>query len=511
MTQPIRSILVVGGGTAGWMTAALLRQAVPADACAITLIESPAVGTIGVGEATVPPLIQYLAAVGLDEADFMARCSATFKLGIRFVDWVRPGREVWHPFGSSGGWIDGIPLFHHWLRARQEGVAVADYHDYALQAVLGDAGRGPRPLDGDSEVTRQGGYAYHLDAAAFAACLAEISVPRGVRHLQDEVTAVDTDEGGCIRRVITEAHGSLAADLYIDCTGFRGLLLGQALGEPWESWSDRLLCDRAAVVAAPAMPAPPASTAAVAREGGWVWRIPLTGRTGCGYVYSSSHVDDDTAARTVLEIAGVSGGAAEPRFLPMRIGRRRRFWVVNCVAICLAAGFVEPLESTGLFLIQRGIELLAGSYFPDTGFAPALAERYNARMGEVMTEIRDFIILHYLLSARDDTPFWRDSRGVAVPESLGERLALYDQTALVEPLPGALFRETSWYAVLAGFGRFPERPRAEAAYSRLEAVSDVLARIRRQHRERARTYPAHGDLLRHLTRPAAPPGTAPRT
>lgn len=495
MESTIRNIVIVGGGTAGWMTAALLNRYLPATKCTITLVESSDIGTIGVGEATVPPLVGFLRLIGVDERVFLRACHASYKLGIKFVDWLRPGMELWHPFGPVGGSIDRLALFHHWLRlSRADGEALP-YTAYSLQATLGELGKSPRSRDAASPVIESGAYAYHLDAGAFAEYLKHVATHRGVRHVVDNVRRVLVDERGFIAGLETEHHGPLRAELYIDCSGFAGLLIERALGDPWQSWSGQLLVDRAMALPLPYEGAMAPYTRATALSAGWVWRIPLSHRVGCGYVYSSRFVGEEAALVEFARHIGADPARVEPRKLRMRIGRRTHFWVKNCVAIGLSAGFLEPLESTGLFLIQGGIERLL-DLFPDRGFDPAAIRLYNAQMGAAYEEVRDFIVLHYLLTQRDDSEFWRANAAMAPPASLAETLEYYDANGAVNWDHHMLFGETSFYAIAAGFGRLPRRHSARADYSDEVKVRGIFDAIREKHVEVARALPSHADYIR---------------
>lgn len=494
--RALRSILIVGGGASGWMTATLLNRYLPPGKCAITLVESPDIGILGVGEATVPPMVGYLRVAGIDETEFFRACHATYKVGIQFADWRRPGEALWHPFGVIGGSIDRLPLFHHWLRARREEGGTLPYSAYSVQAVAGDALKAPRPYGGRSPITDPGAYAYHLDAREFAAYLRRIATHRGVQHLEDTVRGATLDADGVIAGIETQGHGRLEADLYIDCSGFSGLLIEGALAEPWESWSDRLLCDRALAQPEPLDSRLPPYTRSTALSAGWAWHIPLSHRTGAGYVYASSFLDDDSALRELARHLGRAPETLEPRLLRMRVGRRARFWVGNCVAIGLAGGFLEPLESTALFLVQGGIERLL-DLLPDRGMDPAAAARYNALMGAAYDEVRDFVLLHYLLNGRDEA-FWRASRAVPVPGSLAGTLALYDATGTVDWERHFLFGETSFYAIAAGFGRLPARYAPRADFSESAKVGEILATIRRRHESLAGSLPAHAEYIARL-------------
>jgi tryptophan 7-halogenase len=498
----LRSIVVVGGGTAGWMTAAALSQWLDPQRVRITLVESPEIGSVGVGEATVPSIVGFLRWLKADEAEFMRACHASWKLAIRFDDWQRPGSRAWHPFGPVGGTINGRPVFQHWLRATLRGAESRPFTSLSLQACMAEAGKAPcglAPELRETVVTRSGAYAYHLDAGAFAGWLRERSVKRGVHHVADRVTGAEPDGQGGIARVLTAAHGTLEADLFVDCSGFNGLLAERALDDPWIDWGERLLCDRAVVMPLPEDAVKAPYTLSAAQEAGWIWRIPLAHRVGSGYVYASRFVDDERAADTLLRFHAPRQGLQPPRVLRMRVGRRTQFWRGNCVAIGLAAGFVEPLESTGLFLIQRGIELL-GECLPAPRIEPELRRLYDERMGEAMDEVRDFIVLHYLLSEREDTPFWRAARAVEPGDSLRRRLARYDALGQVDDRGHALFAEASWHAICAGFGRLPRAALPAAELSDFDGALQVLAKIRAQNEGLVGALPPHEAMLAALRR-----------
>jgi tryptophan halogenase len=505
MQNSIRSVLIVGGGTAGWMTAAYLNRFLDPAKCQVTLVESADLGTIGVGEATVPPLVAYLRLLGVDENDFLVQCNASYKLGIKFTGWLGGTESFWHPFGQNGGTIDGVPVFHHWLREQRAGREPAPYAAYTPQMVLGEMNRAPRSPSQETVITQQGAYAFHLDAKAFANYLMRLATFRGVHHLVDNVSEVALDDQGMIATVRTQKGRTLSADLYIDCSGFAGLLIEQALGDKHIDWSKTLLCDRAVVLQVPSHGPMTPYTRATALSAGWAWRIPLAHRTGSGYVYSSHHLSEEAAAQELVAHMGQDADAVTPGHLKMRVGRREHFWVRNCVAVGLAAGFLEPLESTGIFLIQKSIELLL-SHFPDRGFSPALAREYNARLGAVYEEMRDFILLHYLLNQRNEA-FWKTSRAVLVPPSLAHTLDYYDRTGLVDWQNPALFHEPSFYSIAAGMGRLPQTGHAMAAYADSAGVGRALDSIKAANFSLAQAMPDHADLIAtlHASRPPAAP------
>ncbi len=502
MADSIKQILIVGGGTSGWIAAAFLNRFLDPAKCSITLVESAVLGTIGVGEATVPPLVALLRLLGIAEDEFLRECHASYKLGIKFIGWNRPGGNpdgvddsVWHPFGHVGApAIEGLPPFHHWLRNRRAGREAGAYTSYSLQALLGDMNRAPRTLRDPSVIMHQGAYAYHLDAKAFALFLAKIAVQRGVRHVVDEIRKVALDERGYIKGLETRDNGALAADLYIDCSGFAGLLIEQALGDPRIDWSDHLFCDRAVVLPLASRATMPSYTQATALSAGWVWNIPLSQRVGSGYVYSSRFVSQDRATHELIVHAGQDPDTCNPGHLQMRVGRRVNFWVKNCVAIGLAAGFLEPLESTGIYLIQKGVETLL-DHFPDMDFNPALIGSYNAQVGGEFDQARDFIILHYLLNRREDSEFWRANRNADPPASLAQTLDYYDQTGIVDWQRHSLFREPSFYSIATGFDRLPRTHHPMADQVDTEKAWRILQEIKVRNLALAQSLPDHGALI----------------
>lgn len=500
MTDSIKKILIVGGGTSGWITATFLNKFLNPSRCSVTLVESAALGTIGVGEATVPPLVAFLRLMAINEDEFLRECHATYKLGIKFINW-NSGHDapagddaIWHPFGPVGApLVEGLPLFHHWLKNRQAG-HTSSYSSYSLQALLGDMNRAPRTLHDASVIIKQGAYAFHLDAKLFAAFLAKVSVQRGVRRIVDDVSNVTLDERGYVKSVSTRNNGELTADLYIDCSGFSGLLVEKALGDGFVDWSKHLFCDRAIAMPLPLEGPIFPYTRSTALNAGWSWRIPLSHRVGSGYVYSSHFISQEQATRELIEHTGQDPDQCNPIHINMRIGRRENFWVRNCVSIGLAAGFLEPLESTGLFLIQKGVELLL-DFFPDTDFNPALTRRYNLQMNREFEHARDFIILHYLLNRRDDDGFWRANRHAPPPDSLAQTLEFYEQTGIVDWQGGSLFRDASFYSIVTGFDRLPR-----VYHPMLDHVDGgrawrMMEKIREQNLALAKALPDHGALI----------------
>jgi tryptophan halogenase len=373
------------------------------------------------------------------------------------------------------------------------------YTDYSTQVLLAEAEKSPWPYGGTSVISDAGGYAYHLDAGALGEYLRELSTAEGVEHLFGTVQDVVLDDRGNIASLDVGGGRTIAADLFIDATGFAGRLIEQTLGDPWIDWTQYMLGDRAVAMPLPRDEHFPPYTLSRAMPAGWIWRISLSSRTGTGYVYSSAHISDEAAAEALIAQSGLrKPRTADPRFLKVRIGRRTNFWVRNCVAVGLSSGFIEPLESTGIHLIQKAVRLLV-DFLPDRTFSPALRDAYNAAMGEAYDEVRDFIVLHYILGGRDEG-FWQDARNVPLPDSLRESLALYDETGRIKNSRLQLFLEPNYFFILAGNGRLPRRLIVEADIAPAGETRHVLDQIREQNRQFVAQMPNHSAYLNELHR-----------
>ncbi|MBW4720430.1 tryptophan halogenase family protein [Saccharothrix obliqua] len=473
--MPTTRIVIVGGGTAGWMTASYLRAAFH-DRVDVTLVESARVGAIGVGEATFSTVRHFFDYLGLREAEWMPRCNATYKLAIRFENWRAPGHHFYHPFERARV-VDGFPIAEWWLH---EGLTERFDRDCFLIAAMCDAQRSPRHLDGRlferdldedgpnrrttlTEQDTQFPYAYHFDASLLAEFLAEYATTRGVRRVVDDVVDVGVDPRGWIEHIRTRESGEISGDLFIDCTGFRGMLINQRLGEPFVSYQDSLPNNRAVALRVPLdmerFGLRPYTTA-TASAAGWIWTIPLWERIGTGYVYADGYCTPEEAERTLREFVGPAADDLEANHIRMRIGRTDRSWVNNCVAIGLASGFVEPLESTGIFFIQHAVEQLV-KHFPGPDWDPALRESYNRAVARCMDGVREFLALHYWGAARADNDYWRDTKTRAVPDALVERaerwqVKLPDRESIFGHYHG--FEAYSWMCMVLGLGRIPVRP-----------------------------------------------------
>lgn len=452
-TRKVR-VVVVGGGTAGWMSAAALINRLP-HAASVRLIESAEIGIVGVGEATLPHLRVFISSLGIDEAEFMRTTHATFKLGIEFRDFGKIGDRYLHPFGSFGTELNGVPFHHYWLRMRAEGRQDALF-DYSIANVMAAHNRFAPPSEDSNSMLSAYSYAYQFDATLFAPYLRDYAVARGVERTEGKVVDVELHpETGDVAALIMENGERVEGDLFVDCSGFRALLIEQALGAEWEDWSHWLLNDRAVAMpcTSPDVPLPPL-TLLTAMPAGWRWRIPLQHRVGNGYVYSSAHISDDAAADAL--VGALEGKPmADPRVLRFRAGRRKQSWVKNVVSIGLASGFLEPLESTSIYLAQGAIEQML-ALFPVGGrIEDADRDEFNRVVDNEYDRIRDFLILHYHATTRDDSSYWDHVRTMTVPDSLHEKIELFRVAGRVAKYTQGLFLEPSWLAVYIGQGIVP--------------------------------------------------------
>lgn len=451
--RAIKSVVIAGGGTAGWMTAAALARLLIPAGITVTLVESEAIGTVGVGEATIPPITKFNAQLGIDEHTFVRETQATYKLGIEFSDWGGIGERYFHPFGRYGFDLEGIDFHQFYSRHR----ALGEKHglaDYSLNALAAYAGKFLRPTAEHGPVIGQLGYAYHFDASLYAAFLRRYAEQRGALRIEGRIEQVEQDsESGTISALCLDNERRIAGDLFVDCTGFRGLLIEGVCGSRHIDWSHWLPCNRAVAVACDKHEEPVPYTRSVAREAGWQWRIPLQHRTGNGYVYCDEHLTSEKAEEVLL--ANLDGeSASTPNHLRFRTGHRARFWAGNCVAIGLASGFLEPLESTSIHLIQMGVAKLI-ALFPATTSAEKERNEYNRLMTDDFTHVRDFLILHYKATRRDDSLFWDYVREMDIPESLSAKMELLQSRGRFFKYDAELFDVTSWLAVAEGQGWGP--------------------------------------------------------
>jgi tryptophan halogenase len=530
MRPQIENIIIAGGGTAGWMTASYLRKAL-GESVQITLVESAGISTIGVGEATFSTIKLFFDFLGLEERDWMPECDAAYKLGIKFVNWNAEGRSFYHPFQRYEV-VDGFAIVEWWLKLK-DNLNTYDHSCFTTPALCENK-RSPRYLDGrvyddkaqdlfSPEIASQGWalrelrgqypYAYHFNASLLARFLSGYAMERGVKRIVDDISDVKLAEDGSIAYITTKEHGDIKGDLFIDCTGFRSLLLNKALGEPFIPFSESLLCDSAIALQIPRNISKDGInpyTTATALSAGWVWNIPLYGRDGTGYVYSSQFISPANAEKEFREHLGSAADNSNALHIKMRIGRSRNSWVKNCVAIGLSSGFVEPLESTGIFFIQHGIEELVAN-FPDRSFDEGSKTSYNKAVADCIDGVRDFLTLHYSASSRYDTPFWKaTAHELVIPDALKDRLELW-KTRLPNTRNVNLnyhgFEAYSYSVMLLGLGCRPEHGLPTLDLMRDEKALATFGAIRERADYLCRTLPSQYEYLTAMrlgTSPTAP-------
>jgi len=493
----IRQVVIVGGGTAGWMAAAAFAALLSKDV-GITLIESDEIGTVGVGEATIPPLIAFNNMLGINEDEFLAATQGSFKLGIEFVDWGAPGERYFHPFGPHGQDWRGVHFHQLYLREAKRRV-LPDIAEWSMSAAAASRGRFARPPPDSRLPLSQLAYAFHFDASLYARFLRTHAEGGRVGRIEGKIVDVSLDgESGHVESVTLADGTCIAGDLFIDCSGFRGLLIEQKLGTGYDDWSRWLPCDRAVAVPSRLAGPPDPFTRSTARVAGWQWRIPLQHRMGNGIVYSSAHLERDEAAAVLL--ANLEGEAlAEPRHLGFTAGRRRLAWNGNVVSLGLSSGFVEPLESTSIHLIQSGIvKLLA--LFPDRRFDRAERDEYNRQMQDVFEDVRDFVILHYKANRRQGSDFWAYCREMEIPDSLAAKLDLWRGKGRLFREGKELFGTASWVAVLLGQGIVPEEQEPAVDAIDVDTIADALDKMRVSYSHMAEHMPLHGDFIAQACR-----------
>lgn len=494
----IQHIVIVGGGTAGWMAAASLVRVFEGK-INISLIESDEIGTVGVGEATIPQIRLFNAALGLDEDDFMRNVQGTFKLGIQFVDWLRLGHSYIHAFGPVGGRDLGlIQFYQYWLKLSAQGQAgVLD--DYVFNSVAARKGKFVRPVNVPNSPLEKIFYAFHFDAGLYARYLRKFCEARGVRRLEGRVVAVQQRaEDGFIESVTLADGNKVGGELFLDCSGFRGLLIEQTLKTGYDDWSAFLPCNRAWAVPCASVPDLTPYTRSTARAAGWQWRIALQHRIGNGYVYCNQFIDDDEARATLL--ANLDGEAlAEPRQLSFVTGMRKQFWHKNCVAIGLSSGFLEPLESTSIHFIQSSLAKLM-TFFPDQGFNPVDIAEYNRQVQFEFTRSRDFLVLHYKATERNDSAFWRRCQAMEIPDTLAQKIELFRSSGRFFREGEELFCESSWLQVLLGQNILPQRYHPLVDVTPEAEIQRMVAGVREVLGRAADAMPSHAAFIaKHCT------------
>ena len=493
MEPILKKLVIVGGGSAGWMTAAALSSLLDPKLVTITLVESDQIGTIGVGEATIPDIINFNRILGIDEATFMKATNATFKLGIEFVDWGRKGDRYIHPFGQHGVDMRGIDFHNFWLHSRAGGND-QPIENYSLCSVLAKRNKFTLPDPNPRSVLSHVRYAYHFDATLYARFLRQYAEARGVRRVEGTVQKVEqAAETGFIAGLLLEEGTEVEGDFFFDCTGFRALLSGETLGVPFVDWSHWLPCNSAlAVPSAHSGPLTP-YTRSTAKGSGWQWRIPTQQRTGNGHIYCRDFISDDEAASVLL--SGLDGEAlAEPRQIRFTAGHRRDFWTANCVAIGLSAGFLEPLESTSIYLIQEGISRFI-SLFPTAATSQIVRDEYNRHMRTEFEQVRDFIILHFSATRRDDTPFWQYCGNMSIPDSLKYKIELFREAGRIFRYEEELFTRPSWVAVMLGQGIMPKNTDPIVSTLPVEEVTGSIESMRMAMEQAADQAPTHEQFI----------------
>ncbi len=491
--NPLGSICIVGGGTAGWMAASLLSNILQGSNTKITLIESADIVTIGVGEATVPSFMAFLKDARLPVKEFMQATAGSIKLGIRFENWYQQNHHFLHPFGKIGRNIDGHEFYQIWLKTLADGNTTR-WVDHSPSGIMSEENRFMTEMQLANTPLANYGYAVHLDAAYAARHMREITLERGVQRIEGTVASVQTDERQFIQSVHLTNGQTIESDFFIDCTGFKGLLISETLKVVYEDWSNYLPCNRAVAVQTENVGDPLAYTVASARAAGWTWKIPLQHRTGNGYVFAGDYCSDDEAINTLL---GVVDGKLinEPRVIPFVSGMRKKIWHNNCLALGLASGFIEPLESTAIHLVYRILVHFIRNY-PDRHFDSNLEQQCNREIARDYVEIRDFVILHYCTTKRDDTAFWRWCQTMEIPESLREKLAQFSHRGQLQHHPENLFGADSWYSILEGMNIRPEKYHPLVDVLDSQKLAQSLSQGAKAIRDTVMKLPTHGDFLR---------------
>ena len=491
--NPIKHIVILGGGSAGWMTAATLSRMLKPENVKITLVESEQIGTVGVGEATIPDIINFNRLLGIDEQEFMKATNATFKLGIEFNNWGKKGDKYMHPFGHHGADMLGIDFHQFWLQSSERGNPNKIW-DYSFAAKAAYADKFTLPVNDPRSVISQIRYAYHFDATLYAKFLRGFAEERGVIRVEGKVDNVSVhSETGNIETLHLESGQTISGDFFFDCTGFRSVLLSKTLGVEFEDWSHWLPCDRAQTVACHRTGSLSPYTVSTAKDAGWQWRIPTQTRVGNGHIYSSKFMSDEEGAASLLkDIEGEP--MSDPRLIRFKTGCQKKFWEKNCIAIGLSAGFLEPLESTSLYLIQVGISRFI-SLFPDGNISPVVQKEYNRQIRQLFVQVRDFVILHYYATERTDTPFWNYCKNMSVPDSLQDKIDLFQDAGRVFRYEDDLFGETSWVAVLLGQNIIPKTIDPIVATVPSEQVERSLKSMESAIEKAIKTMPSHSEFI----------------
>ncbi len=489
----IQKFVIVGGGTSGWLAASMLCQHLKRELCEVELIESEELGTIGVGESTVPPFVGLIQRLGIDEKEFIHAVDGTYKLGIKFVGWHDRSDSYFHPFGVIGKPIGNHDFYQCWLKARSQG-DTSNLQDFSPCNVMAEQGRFFHPSKARNTPIGGANYALHVDALLVAKYLRQYSEERGLKRTEGKVVDVALRGNGFVESVTLASGRKIHGDFFIDCTGFKALLIGKTLGVDSVDWSNYLPCDRAVVCKTENKGNLAPYTRATAQAAGWSWRIPLQHRVGNGYVYASRFCSDANARATLLRVIDAPC-LDEPRFIPYTTGHRREFWKHNVLSLGLASGFIEPLEATSIHLIARGMDFFL-RYFPDKDCEQALVREYNRRMIADFEEVRDFIVLHYAATARDDTPFWQWCRNIPLPDSLRERIELFKAHGAMREGVDELFRASSWQSVFEGMGIRPTSPSPRVENLDYETIQQTLKNAKAAIAGMVEHLPTHEQFLK---------------
>ncbi len=494
MQKPVRKVVIAGGGTAGWMTAALLRKVLQ-QYVEIELVESEDIGIVGVGEATIPPIHIFNNYLGIDEKEFLRETNGTIKLAIKFENWDRPDTSYYHTFGAPGAQLGFCGFHHYWLHAKALGMTQSLW-DFDLNYLCAEQGKFNKINTQNPVYEMQ--YAYHFDSGLYGRFLRKKSEVAGVKRTEGIIEHVKLDEeSGFITALQLKSGQQIEGDLFIDCTGLRGLLIQKTLGVEYENWGHYLPADSALAVPSERFENTLPYTRSIAHKVGWQWRIPLTHRNGNGIVYSSSYLSDEEAERTLM--ANLDSKALdEPRKINFKTGRTKQQWHKNVVSIGLSSGFLEPLESTSIHLIQSGIVRLM-KMFPHNGISQTTIDFYNSESKNEFETIRDFIILHYHVNNRDDSDFWRDMRNMAIPDRLAQKIALFEESAAIFNETNDIFRDASWVQVMMGQGMMPKDAHPGPKAMGDQALLDVMKKVLEAKKQPLGSMLSHDQFLERYT------------
>ncbi len=499
---PVKKIVIVGGGTAGWMAAASLSKHFRLTDIKICLIESSEIGTVGVGEATIPTLRRFYGELGLSDFEVMKATQATCKLGIEFIDWYKPGTSFMHPFGLFGQKANNIDFHHYWLKLQQRGDP-AELAEYSLGVSLARHHKFVEPSPNPPSELSVFDWALHFDAGLFAKLMRRYAEDHGIERIDAKISDVQLNsENGFIHSVRLDSGAEVKGDLFIDCSGFRGLLIKEALGVDYEDWSQWLLCDRAVAVQSERLGDPPPYTTTQAHRGGWQWRIPLQYRQGNGHVYSSRYITDDEAVGTLT--GNISGKLLhEPRMFKFLPGRRKSAWHKNCVALGLASGFLEPLESTSIGLVETGIEKIRHA-FSHPWYNQSHIDQFNEATALEYERVRDFLILHYKANGREDGDLWKYCREMEVPQELAHKMDVFKRTGELLRYPREIFGPPSWIAIYNGFNMMPDTYHPDVDRMDVDYLHKAFAEMRKSVKRAVDSVSTHGEFLAEFCTAAAP-------